>query len=229
MFLFAWSVFLVTVVSCRGVAASREKRAGQEFRCCTPPQWTANIRVDEASVKHGVNKYDQTWIEYLYDSTNDRIAFTKYTVNGQTVAERIVFDFRQHQLTVVLNSKNCVIYPLAADMQIACTPENISFVAFAVAPIISPMEGVYANTVYYNGTDVIDGHMTVTVGACVLIEEAMFKLNSAGSIVETLQYFNQTLSVDSSAFVIPPNCAQAVDGSLLSPPILHSLPGMRSL
>lgn len=42
-----------------------------------------------------------------------------------------------------------------------------------MAPILSPVEGVFANTVYYNTSDVT-GQVTITVGNCALIAETTY-------------------------------------------------------
>lgn len=56
-------------------------------------------------------------------------------------------------------------------------------VAFGVAPILSPLEGVFANTVYYNTSDVT-GQVTITVGNCALIAETTYYHREG--MVETL-------------------------------------------
>ena len=61
--------------------------------------------------------------------------------------------------------------------------ENASFVSFAVAPVLNPVHGVFANTVYFASKDVT-GHLTVTVGQCALVEEVRFwQLDGGGNSV----------------------------------------------
>ena len=52
-------------------------------------------------------------------------------------------------------------------------------VVFGVAPILTPVEGTFANSVYYKNGD-ITGHVTVTVVDCVPIKEIKYDFSAGG-------------------------------------------------
>ncbi|KAK7096407.1 uncharacterized protein [Littorina saxatilis] len=192
---------VVVLVLC-GRGDSSDKR-DVDFSCCTPKAWTSQMRLVTASVTRARNEYRETWQTYHYDSENQREAWTDVIQDGHVLYSKIIVDFTKHTMTILLDTDRCKVYKIQGDFQPHCTPVNISMVLFAVAPVLSPVEGTFANTVYYGG-DGVTGHMTVTVGQCALVEEAIFRSSIIdGSVVDSVKYFNQTLTVDPSVFDIP--------------------------
>ncbi|XP_076448533.1 uncharacterized protein LOC143285183 [Babylonia areolata] len=204
-------ILLPTVLLCVSYASSVRAHVTQNddvtFQCCSPAQWTARVRAESTDVTHGVTTREETWMTLHYDSQHQRVAYTDVTKDGRTQGFlRTVEDFKNHSWAIVVDQKLCVIYNLTQSFQPRCTPRNMSLVLFAVAPVITPIEGVFANTVYFRRPDVT-GHMTVTVGDCALVEEVTYDTSRKDrSTVDRIQYLNQTSKVDDSVFTIPDYC-----------------------
>ena len=75
--------------------------------------------------------------------------------------------------------------------------EDFSFVSFAVAPVLSPLHGVFANTVYYARKNVT-GHVTVTVGQCAPVEEVRFSELEGGNSNIMLHFKNTVIISNTS-------------------------------
>ncbi|XP_025082529.1 uncharacterized protein LOC112557103 [Pomacea canaliculata] len=190
------------------------------FRCCTPKAWRTTARTMEASIIQGTNKFHEVWKVINYDEENERFSTSLTTIDGHPESLRVVLDFRKNASYVIVNETRCTRHEVTEPFRPVCTPHNASMVAFGVAPILSPLEGVFANTVYYNTSDVT-GQVTITVGNCALIAETTYYHREGVNIVQNTQYLNQTLWVDEKAFAVPAGCNTEV--------VMSQLAGMASL
>ncbi|KAK7096094.1 uncharacterized protein [Littorina saxatilis] len=177
--------------------------------CCSPSKWTANVRTlrqefpkdDPKSVK-----LTWTWQTMNYDAVNQRVAIVTFSENDAPVFERQVLDYAKGEQYVIEGEthKTCVRHPLTKSFKKACVPEGTTGVYFAGIASMSE------NTVYFTQPDVT-GYVTVTLADCAFVQAVTYGSGGDAVISQNVQYMNQTLSVDPSAFKVPDNCRDSQD------------------